>query len=65
MEVSPTLANPSCRRSAAWGGVFLALPELREECQLDAINARSKAINSAGGICASGEVHSFCANLHK
>lgn len=50
---------------AAWAGVMLALPEAREECQLDAINARSKAVNAAGGICASGEVHSFCTNLHK
>lgn len=51
--------------SAAWAGVMLALPEARAECQLDAINARSKATNSAAGICASGEVHSFCTNLHK
>ncbi|KAL8290024.1 hypothetical protein RQP46_002963 [Phenoliferia psychrophenolica] len=50
---------------AAWAGVFLACPELRAECQLDAINARSKAANVAAGICASGEVHSFCTNLHK
>ncbi|ORY75336.1 aromatic-L-amino-acid decarboxylase [Leucosporidium creatinivorum] len=50
---------------AAWAGVMLALPEAREECHLDAINARSTAVNAAGGICASGEVHSFCTNLHK
>lgn len=50
---------------AAWAGVFLALPELRDECGLEHINARSAAVNSAAGICASGEVHSFCTNLHK
>jgi aromatic-L-amino-acid/L-tryptophan decarboxylase len=50
---------------AAWAGVMLALPEARNECYLDAINARSKAVNAAGGICASGEIHSFCTNLHK
>lgn len=50
---------------SAWAGVYLACPERREELQLDALNARSKAINLAGGMCASGEVHSFCTNLHK
>lgn len=49
---------------AAWAGVFLACPELRSECQLHAINARSLASTGAG-TCASGEVHSFCTNLHK
>lgn len=51
--------------SAAWAGVMLALPEARDECYLDAINARSKAARTVEGICASGEVHSFCTNLHK
>ncbi|KAK4701034.1 hypothetical protein P7C70_g5203, partial [Phenoliferia sp. Uapishka_3] len=50
---------------AAWAGVYLACPELREGCQLDAINARSNAIGTSAAICASGEVHSFCTNLHK
>lgn len=54
---------------AAWAGVFLALPELREECQLDAINARSihhiTLENTLEEICKSGEVHSICTNLHK
>jgi aromatic-L-amino-acid decarboxylase len=50
---------------SAWAGVYLACPERREELQLDALNARSKAMNLAGGMCASGEVHSFCTNLHK
>lgn len=50
---------------AAWAGVFLACPELRQECGLEAINKRSSAVTAAKGICASGEVHSFCTNLHK
>ncbi|KAK4048765.1 hypothetical protein OIV83_004531 [Microbotryomycetes sp. JL201] len=50
---------------AAWAGVFLALPELRELCRLDAINAQAKAVNTEAGISSSGQVHSFCTNLHK
>lgn len=53
---------------AAWAGVFLSLEECRKECWLDAINARAKDANEAkndAAICAGGEVHSFCTNLHK
>lgn len=50
---------------AAWLGTHLALPELRAECQLDAINQRSGSAAEDAAICASGEVHSFCTNLHK
>ncbi|GAA5948455.1 hypothetical protein JCM21900_002712 [Sporobolomyces salmonicolor] len=56
---------------AAWGGVFLSLPEAREEGFLEAINARAQEKNAAkelageAAICAGGEVHSFCTNLHK
>lgn len=50
---------------AAWGGVFLALPECRKESFLDEINARAAVQAEDGAICAGGEVHSFCTNLHK
>ncbi|SGY40405.1 BQ5605_C003g02370 [Microbotryum silenes-dioicae] len=50
---------------AAWGGVYLAIPELRAECHLEAINRRSTRGKLAKDICGSGEVHSFCTNLHK
>ncbi|SCV67024.1 BQ2448_5670 [Microbotryum intermedium] len=50
---------------AAWGGVYLAIPELRAECHLEALNRRSTRANLAKDICRSGEVHSFCTNLHK
>lgn len=50
---------------AAWGGVFLALPECRKEAFLDEINARASVQAEDGAICAGGEVHSFCTNLHK
>ncbi|GAA5896560.1 hypothetical protein JCM6882_005728 [Rhodosporidiobolus microsporus] len=57
---------------AAWGGVFMALPECRKEAYWDAINApassaaKDKASQEGeGAICAGGEVHSFCTNLHK
>lgn len=50
---------------AAWGGVFLSLPECRDESFLDAINARAVKGAEEGAICAGGEVHSFCTNLHK
>ncbi|GAA5945127.1 uncharacterized protein JCM15063_006528 [Sporobolomyces koalae] len=53
---------------AAWAGVFLALEECRQACFLDTINARAKDANEAKNdvaICAGGEVHSFCTNLHK
>ncbi|GAA5964648.1 hypothetical protein JCM8115_004696 [Rhodotorula mucilaginosa] len=50
---------------AAWGGVFLALPECRKEAFLDEINARASVQAEDGAICAGGKVHSFCTNLHK
>ncbi|GAA5989312.1 hypothetical protein JCM11641_006109 [Rhodosporidiobolus odoratus] len=50
---------------AAWGGVFLALPECRQEAYLDTINALAHGDKAEGAICAGGEVHSFCTNLHK
>ncbi|GAA6000934.1 pyridoxal phosphate-dependent decarboxylase family protein [Rhodotorula paludigena] len=50
---------------AAWGGVFLALPECQQEAFLAAINARAPVRADEGAICAGGEVHSFCTNLHK
>ncbi|GAA5867568.1 hypothetical protein JCM8547_001222 [Rhodosporidiobolus lusitaniae] len=57
---------------AAWAGVFLSLPECQEECYLSALNAVAspaaiaKAMQEGeGAICAGGEVHSFCTNLHK
>ncbi|KAM0792049.1 hypothetical protein ACM66B_004757 [Microbotryomycetes sp. NB124-2] len=49
----------------AWAGVFLALPELRDQCQLDAINAQACVVNTDAGISSSGQIHSFCTNLHK
>ncbi|GAA6020111.1 hypothetical protein JCM11491_006401 [Sporobolomyces phaffii] len=53
---------------SAWAGVFLALEECREECFLDALNARAQdatAVENDAAICAGGEVHSLCTNLHK
>ncbi|GAA5843539.1 hypothetical protein JCM11251_001650 [Rhodosporidiobolus azoricus] len=57
---------------AAWGGVFMSLPECRKEAYWDAINARASSLaqekadkEGKGAICAGGEVHSFCTNLHK
>ncbi|KAK4052980.1 hypothetical protein OIO90_004104 [Microbotryomycetes sp. JL221] len=50
---------------AAWAGVFLALPELREQCQLTAINAPARLSNTPNDVSPSGQVHSFCTNLHK
>ncbi|KAM0753813.1 PLP-dependent transferase [Meredithblackwellia eburnea MCA 4105] len=50
---------------AAWAGVFLACPENHKVSHLEAINARSKAVAETTALCASGEVHSFCTNLHK
>ncbi|GAA5965238.1 hypothetical protein JCM3765_006365 [Sporobolomyces pararoseus] len=53
---------------AAWAGVFLSLEECRQECFLETINARAKNANEVkndAAICAGGEVHSFCTNLHK
>ncbi|GAA6044097.1 hypothetical protein JCM8097_008433 [Rhodosporidiobolus ruineniae] len=49
----------------AWGGVFLSLPEYRSMTHLDALNARAKKPAEDGQICAGGEVHSICTNLHK
>ncbi|BGP22556.1 aromatic-L-amino-acid decarboxylase [Rhodotorula toruloides] len=62
-----TAAHPSLflHIDAAWGGVFLSLPECRDEAYLEAINARAKRGAEEGAICAGGEVHSFCTNLHK
>ncbi|KAL7342080.1 pyridoxal phosphate-dependent transferase [Rhodotorula toruloides] len=62
-----TAAHPSLflHIDAAWGGVFLSLPECRDEAFLDAINARAVKGAEEGAICAGGEVHSFCTNLHK
>ncbi|SCZ95906.1 BZ3500_MvSof-1268-A1-R1_Chr8-1g09875 [Microbotryum saponariae] len=62
-ELRPRVFVSSC--SAAWGGVYLAIPELRAECHLEAINRRSTRGKLAKDICGSGEVHSFCTNLHK
>uniref|UniRef100_A0A0K3CM33 BY PROTMAP: gi/814542705/emb/CEQ39736.1/ SPOSA6832_01283 [Sporidiobolus salmonicolor] n=1 Tax=Rhodotorula toruloides TaxID=5286 RepID=A0A0K3CM33_RHOTO len=64
---SVTAAHPSLflHIDAAWGGVFLSLPECRDESFLDAINARAVKGAEEGAICAGGEVHSFCTNLHK
>ncbi|BGP13544.1 hypothetical protein JCM10213v2_001470 [Rhodosporidiobolus nylandii] len=52
---------------AAWGGVFLSLPECRQQAYLDAINTLAPRPDKVedGAICAGGEVHSFCTNLHK
>ncbi|BGP45763.1 hypothetical protein JCM10450v2_001593 [Rhodotorula kratochvilovae] len=52
---------------AAWGGVFLSLPECQDEAFLSAINARAPASGNVedGAICAGGEVHSISSNLHK
>ncbi|GAA5837794.1 hypothetical protein JCM9279_006861 [Rhodotorula babjevae] len=53
---------------AAWGGVFLALPECHDEAFLSAINARAPQSASdvgEGAICGGGEVHSISSNLHK
>ncbi|GAA6003303.1 hypothetical protein JCM10207_001852 [Rhodosporidiobolus poonsookiae] len=46
---------------SAWAGVFLSLPECRQEAYLDAINALASP-DQAGGP---GIVHSFCTNAHK
>lgn len=43
----------------------MALPECRKEAFLDEINARASVQAEDGAICAGGEVHSFCTNLHK
>lgn len=50
---------------AAWLGTHFVLEEMRAEGQLAAINKRSTAGVTEGAICAPGEVHSFCTNLHK
>ena len=50
---------------AAWLGTHFVLEEMREEGQLAAINKRSSEGVAEGAVCAPGEVHSFCTNLHK
>ena len=53
---------------AAWAGVFLALPEARDQAGLSAINAPGKPIlhsQTGATIGEAGAVHSFCTNLHK
>lgn len=50
---------------AAWLGTHFALEEMREEGMLAAINKRAGGAAQEGAICAGGEVHSFCTNLHK
>ncbi|GAA6062475.1 hypothetical protein JCM10212_000010 [Sporobolomyces blumeae] len=53
---------------SAWAGVFLSLEEARQDCYLETINRRASEANAAkndAAICAGGEVHSFCTNLHK
>lgn len=48
---------------AAWAGVYSALPEYREFLAIDATNKRGKVIE--GTYDSTGEVHSYCTNMHK
>lgn len=43
----------------------MALPECRDEAFLADINARAAVPALDGAICAGGEIHSYCTNLHK
>lgn len=45
----------------AWAGVFTSLPEARQECFLDQVNASSTSSSDPAVGC----VASFCTNLHK
>lgn len=64
-EVTRRWPNVWLHIDAAWLGTHFVLEEMREEGQLAAINKRSEEAVAEGAICAAGEVHSFCTNLHK